>query len=107
MRRACKEKKDKEEIARKIIERLKSHLPRGSILVINENEKAARVVSILEEARGLSDVEFEVRKTDLVQQVKSAYELPKASTDISLKIQRHLLDPRIIPLLVEKLALME
>ena len=99
--------RNKEDIARKIVERLKSRLPRGSVLVINEVEEAARIVSILDEAKGLSDIEFELQKTDLVQQVMSAYELLQTPTDISLKIQRHLLDPRIIPLLEEKLALIE
>ena len=95
----------KEEIARRIAERLKSHLPKGFELVVNEEEETARILSILEEARGLSDVEFELQKTDLVQQVKSAYELPQAPVDTCLKIERHLLDPSIIPLLEEKLVL--
>jgi hypothetical protein len=99
--------RNKETIARKIMERLKSHLPRGFALAIDEGAETARIISILEEARGLSDIEFELQKTDLVQQVTSAYELPEAPVDICLKIERHLLDPRIIPLLKEKLALME
>jgi hypothetical protein len=78
---------------------------RGFALAINEGEETARILSILEEARGLSDVEFELQKSDLVQQVKSAYELPQALVDVCLKIERHLLDPRIIPLLEEKLTL--
>ncbi len=99
--------RSKEEIARRIMERLKSHLPRVAILVINEDEETVRILSILDEARSLSDVEFELQKTDLVQQVAFAYELSQASTDINLKIQRHLLNPTIIPLLEEKLALTE
>jgi len=98
---------NKGEIARRIMERLKSRLPRGSAPVINEEEETARILSILEEARGLSDVEFELQKTDLVQQVKSVYELPETPVDVCLKIERHLLDPRIIPLLEEKLGLTE
>ena len=99
--------RNKEEIARRIIEHLKSHLPRGFILIINEEEEAARILSILDEARGLSDVEFELQKTDLVQQVLFAYGLHELPVDTFLRIERHLLDPRIIPLLEEKLALME
>ncbi len=97
----------KEEIARRIMERLKIHLPRGSVLAINEEAETVRILAILEEAKGLSDVEFELQKTDLIQQVKSAYELPQAPVDTGLKIERHLLDPRIIPLLEEKLALVQ
>jgi hypothetical protein len=99
--------RNREEIARRIIEHLKSHLPRGSVLVINEEDETARILAILEEARGLSDVEFELQKTDLVQQVLFVYQLSESSVDTCLKIERHLLDPRIIPLLEEKLALME
>jgi hypothetical protein len=102
---AARFERNKEEIARRILERLKSHLPRGFVLPANEEDEIARILSILEEARELSDVEFELQKTDLVQRVKSAYELPETPLDICLKIQRHLLDPRIIPLLEEKLAL--
>ena len=102
----AKFERSKEEITRRITEHLKTHLPGGSILVINEEEEIARILSILDEARGLSDVEFELQKTDLAQQVLFAYELPEAAADTCLKIEKHLLDPRIIPLLEEKLALM-
>jgi hypothetical protein len=104
---AARFERNKEEIARRIVERLKSHLPRGFVLPANEEEEIARILSILEEARGLSDMEFELQKADLVQQVKSAYELPETPVDTCLKIRRHLLDPRIIPLLEEKLGLAE
>jgi len=104
---AARFERNKEEIARRIVEQLKSHLPRGFGLVINEEEETTRILSILNEARELSDVEFELQKTDLIQQVKSVYELPESPVDTCLKIERHLLDPSIIPLLEEKLALME
>jgi hypothetical protein len=97
--------RNKEEIARRIMERLKSHMPRDFAPAINEEEEIARILAILEETRGLSDVEFELQKADLVQRVKSAYELPEVPVDVCLKIERHLLDPKIIPLLEEKLAL--
>jgi len=103
----AKFERNKEEIARRIMEHLKSHLPGGFILIINEEEEAARILSILDEARGLSDAEFELQKTDLVQQVLFAYGLHESPVDTFLRIERHLLDPRIIPLLGEKLALME
>jgi hypothetical protein len=101
----AKFERNKEETAQGIIEHLKSHLPGGSILVINEGEETARILSILDEARGLSDLEFELQKADLIQQVLFAYGLHESSIDTCLKIEQHLLDPRIIPLLEEKLAL--
>jgi len=95
---------NKGEIARRLIEHLKSHLPGGFILVINEEEETARILSILDEARGLSDVEFELQKTDLVQQVLFAYGFHESPVDTCLKIEQRLFDPMIIPLLKEKLA---
>jgi len=100
----AKFERNKEEIARGLIEHLKSHLPGGFILIINEEDETSRILSILDEARGLSDVEFELQKTDLVQQVLFAYGLHESPVDTCLKIERHLLDPRIVPLLEEKLA---
>jgi len=94
----------KEQMARSVMEHLKSNLPGGFVLVINEEEETARILSILNEARGLSDVEFELQKTDLTQRVLFAYGLHESPVDTCLKIEQHLLDPRIIPLLEEKLA---
>jgi len=96
--------RNKEKIALGLIEHLKSRLPGGSILVINEEEETARILSILDQARGLSDVEFELQKTELLQQLLFAYGLHESPVDICLKIEQHLFDPMIIPLLEEKLA---
>ena len=52
-------------------------------------------------------MEFELQKTDLVQQLLFAYGLHESPVDTCLKIERHLLNPMIIPLLEEKPALME
>ncbi|MFQ6013935.1 MAG: hypothetical protein ACE5NP_00650 [Anaerolineae bacterium] len=94
----------KEDIALRVMERLKSRLPRGFVFVIDEEEEKERILSILEEVRSLSDVEFELEKTNLVQELISKYEVPKAPVDVTVKIERFLLDPQIIPLLEEKLA---
>ena len=100
----AKFERNKEEIARGLIEHLKSHLPEGFILIINEEEETARILSILDEARGLPDAEFELQKTDLVQQLLFAYGFHEPPVDTCLKIEQHLFDPMIIPLLEEKLA---
>jgi len=55
----------------------------------------------IEQARALSDVEFEVQKGDLAQQLKALVEVP--APPLSAKIKAHLLDPHIIPLFEEKL----
>jgi hypothetical protein len=100
----AKFERNKEETARELIEHLKSHLPEGFILIINEKEETARILSILDEARRLSDVEFGLQKTDLVQQVLFAYGFHESPVDTCLKIEQHLLDPMLIPLLEERLA---
>ncbi|HID94025.1 MAG TPA: hypothetical protein EYP60_08005 [bacterium (Candidatus Stahlbacteria)] len=91
----------KEEIAQVTINHIRRHLPKGYI--IDEEAEKERILSIFEEARSLSDVDFALRKTELIQRLKSKYELPKPPIDISVKIERFLLTPEIIPLLKEKM----
>ena len=93
----------KKQMAQRAIELAKGHLPRG--FIINEEEEKERLISIFEEARAMSDVEFELEKANLAQQLKSPYKLPELPLDVSVKIERFLLDPLIIPLLEEKLAI--
>jgi len=95
----------KERMAQRALELGKRHLPKGFIL--DEEEEKDRIISIFEQARAMSDVEFELEKANLAQQLKSRYELPKLPLDVSVKIERFLLDPLIIPLLEEKLAIGE
>jgi hypothetical protein len=93
----------KEEIAQRVIERIREHLPKG--ILINEEEEKKEIIALLERARALSEVEFELEKSNLVQQLKSRYTLPRLPVDVSVKVERFLLDPLIIPLLEEKLAI--
>ncbi|HIC93326.1 MAG TPA: hypothetical protein EYP09_03640 [Anaerolineae bacterium] len=95
----------KERMAQRALELAKRHLPKGFIL--DEEEEKDRIISIFEQARAMSDVEFELEKANLAQQLKSRYELPELSLDVSVRIERFLLDPLIIPLLEEKLAIGE
>ena len=93
----------KEEIAQRILERIKRHLPKGTLL--NEEEEKGAIIAILERARALSDVEFELEKSNLVEGLKARYTPPRLPVDVSVRIERFLLDPHIIPLLEEKLAM--
>ncbi|MFQ6058587.1 MAG: hypothetical protein ACE5MB_06910 [Anaerolineae bacterium] len=93
----------KEEIAQRAMELIRRHLPKGTI--INEEEEKEWLISFLEEARALSDVEFELEKSSLVEELKSRYTPPRLPVDVSVKIERFLLDPLVIPLLEEKLAM--
>ena len=95
----------KEQMAQRVLELVRRRLPKG--LLINEDEEKDRIISIFEEARAMSDVEFELEKANLAQQLKSRYELSKPPLDVNVKIERFLLDPLIVPLLEEKLAIGE
>jgi predicted small secreted protein len=97
--------REKDRIAQKAIEYLKRHLPKGSIVILDEEEEKRRIISLLEEARDMSDVEFELEKARLVEELESKYEIPRPHVDVRAKIARFLLDPKIIPLLEEKIAL--
>jgi hypothetical protein len=92
----------KETIAEQILEYMKIHLPRGYIL--DEDTEKEWVISLLEEARRLSDVDFAIGKTELVEELKSRYTFPQLPIDITLKIEKFLLNPNIVPLLESKLA---
>ena len=94
------ERKDK--IAQRIIEQIRRHLPRG--YVIDEGAEKEWIISLLEEARSLSEADFAFKKTELVEKLKSRHALPKLPIDVSVKIERFLLNPEIIPLLNSKLA---
>ena len=95
----------KDDIVERVWERIKEHLPRGALLFVDEEEEKAYILSILEETRSLSDAEFEVRKEELAQEFKARYEPSEGAIDIRLRIRCHLLNPHIIPLLEEKLAM--
>ena len=88
----------KVQLAERALERWKQHLPKG----FGPDERARRVVvSIMEEARALSDVEFEVEKADLAQRLHQEFAPGNASPPVDKLIATHLLDRRIIPLLEE------
>ena len=92
----------KEVIAEQILGYMKMHLPRGYIL--DEDAEKEWIISLLEEARSLSEVDFAIGKTGLAEGLKSRYTPPQLPIDITLKIEKFLLNPEIIPLLESKLA---
>ncbi|MBE9507653.1 MAG: hypothetical protein IMY86_06340, partial [Chloroflexi bacterium] len=70
-----------------------------------EEAELERIEGLVEEARALSDVEFELQKASLVEELLASYEAARPQREPTAMIARHLLDPAIIPLLEEKLAL--
>ena len=95
----------KEKIAQRVLERVLARLPKSQVLALDQDEETEWILCFLEKVRGLDEMTFAVQQEALVEEVKSRYALPEVPIDVSLKIERHLLDPRIIPLLEEKLAL--
>jgi hypothetical protein len=90
--------RQKDRLVSTILRRLGGRLPKGE----RWNVEAAHTVrSILNQARDLSDVEFELKKEALGQQLVALAELPEPN--ITTQIKRHLLDPHIIPLLEQRL----
>ena len=87
----------RELIAERMIEKGKRHLPKG--FQIDEESERERILSLLEEARNLSDVDFSVKKKALAEKLKSGNSLPKHPVDAWVKIERFLLAPEVIPLL--------
>ncbi|MDY6876025.1 MAG: hypothetical protein SWK90_07500 [Chloroflexota bacterium] len=92
------------EIARRILERIREHT-HGAVVILDEEIELERIVGLLEDARALPDVEFELQKENLAEELLAPYEMARPQRDPTAVISRHLLDPSIIPLLEEKLAL--
>ena len=95
----------KQKIAQRVLERVLARLPKGHILALDQEEETEWILCFLEKVRGLDEMTFAVEKEQLVEEIKSRYASPEVPVDVSAKIERHLLDPRVIPLLEEKLAM--
>jgi len=94
----------KEDIARRVMERLEERV-HGRVLILDEEDELNRILDLMERARALSDVDFELRREALVEELLEPYDAARPEPDVTAIIARHLLDPAIIPLLEEKLAL--
>ncbi|MBI5528819.1 MAG: hypothetical protein HY897_21020 [Deltaproteobacteria bacterium] len=90
----------KDRIAREVVERLRRHVPKGYIM--DDEAEAKRVLAVFDEARRMSDAEFAVGKEGLVERIKARFTLPNPPIDISIKVERFLLDPAVIPVLEER-----
>lgn len=95
----------KKRIAQRVLERVLARLPKSQALALDQGEETEWILCFLEKVRGLDEMTFAAQQEALVEEVKSRYASPEAPVDISAKIESHLLDPRIIPLLEERLAM--
>jgi hypothetical protein len=96
----------REKIARRVLQELQRRFGRR-ILILDREKELHRILDLMEEARSLSDVDFELEKENLMRELTAPYEASQRRVDVRPVIGRHLLDPAIIPLLEQKLALME
>lgn len=92
------------EIARRILERIREHM-HSAVVILDEEAELERIEGLVEEACALSDVEFELQKEALVEELLASYEAARPQREPTAMIARHLLDPTIISLLEEKLVL--
>lgn len=94
--------KRKEHIVSRMLDRYEE---KESILTEAEKEKLkAKYLKVLEEARSLSDVDFEIKKGELAAKLQPSSHSKKARRKYQLsKVGRFLLDERLIPILEEKI----
>ncbi|KPJ72784.1 hypothetical protein AMJ52_05170 [candidate division TA06 bacterium DG_78] len=92
----------KYEVADRVVEKIKKHLSPGT--VFNEYTEKQRILGLLDEVRSLSDVDFVLNEEGYIEKFKGDYFPEKIPVNLSVKIERFLLNPLIIPILEEKLA---
>jgi hypothetical protein len=93
----------KENIARRVMRELEKRF-RGRVLMLDRDHELDRIVELMERARALSEVEFELQQEALIEELLAPYEAARPPASPTAVIARHLLDPAIIPLLEEKTA---
>jgi hypothetical protein len=92
--------KKKYEIAEKVVDKIKKHLSPGT--VFNEYTEKQRILSLLDEVRSLSDIDFVLNEEEYIEKFKGDYFPETIPVEVSVKIERFLLSPLIIPILEEK-----
>ena len=71
---------------------------------VNVEKEKRRLAKIFDEARALSDLEFDLKKAELAQKILPEENKAKTEKERLRKIARFFLSPRIIPVLEEKLT---
>lgn len=91
----------KYEFADRVLERALLHKPGGEEL--DQDQLRSKILLIFDEARRLSEIDFELQKEELVKKLRQDI-LPQPKTvDVDTKIERFLLSPVAVTLLEEKL----
>ncbi len=95
----------KKSLANEFLFKAKKHSPKG--LIVDEDTQRKKIIAVFDEARTLSDTDFSLKKGELAKNLKIDLLPKKVPIDITVKIERYLLNPAVIPVLEEKLALKE
>lgn len=91
----------KYELTDRILERILLHKPRD--IEIDKESARDKILSIFDEARQLSGVDFKLKKEELAKELRDNI-IPKSKTiDIDIKIERFLLASTVIPILEQRL----
>ena len=89
-------------MARKAVDKAESKNPPGFIMDRAALERA--VLKTVDEARALKDVPFALRKEELAKGLKALLLPDRPPQNIGVKIERFLLQDRIVPILESRLA---
>ncbi len=92
----------KEDIAERMVEQMGKHLPPG--VEFDQEAEKERILKLLEEAYNLSDEEFALRKSELLEEFAAPYRQHRAQERVEGKIIRFLFSPEAISLLEQQLG---
>jgi len=79
------------------------HKPRR--VEIDEDQARSKVLSIFDEARGFSEIDFNLKKEELAKELKKEIVSEKKTVGVDVKIEHFLLNPTIVSIVEEKLKI--
>lgn len=91
----------KDGIAKKAIDRMKAKVPPA--FIIEEDKLKTQLLKTMDEARAMSNIDFNLKKEALAQNIKAQLLPEKPPINIGVKIERFLLQPEIISILEQRL----
>ena len=105
-------KMKKDEFLEKHMENIEKHL--GKMTDKEKDKEKERILAVVKEARAMSDVDFELNKTSLVEKIKPQDERKELATKLQKinetrrtelsKAGKYLLNERVVPLLEKRLS---
>lgn len=92
----------KEELAQRIIEKVKHKLPPR--IELDENQARVKILEVFEKVRSMEDAEFSVQKDKIAEELESKILPEKPQIERSEKIMKFLLADNVIPILEDRLS---